>query len=332
MKKKRAIRIAIFNHKGGIGKTTLAFNISAALGRKGKKVLMVDSDPQCNLTSYLFEDNVINNLLDESDTDSGRTIWSALKPVSEGSGKLRSIHPFETSVKNVFLIPGDVKLTNYEGVLNDFWLDSLVRKNRGLIGTNALSTLIDKCEDKNKLDFVIYDTGPNIGPLNRIILLDCDYFIVPAAHDLFSIRALNTLGQTIKGWIGDWKTISSVSPDDIKMIAGTPEFLGYISMQFGSSATKSSSTNSHFRAQLEKKISTDIIKVLQAKNARMQSVSSKRLGHINDYRELVNLSQIQGVPLFDLDIKAKETKLLAEKNEAEKTFEDIAKLIIKKAK
>lgn len=65
-------RIAIFNHKGGVGKTTLTLNIAAAVASLGKQVLLVDSDPQCNLTSYLLEDRVVDNLLDQSDGPEGR--------------------------------------------------------------------------------------------------------------------------------------------------------------------------------------------------------------------------------------------------------------------
>jgi cellulose biosynthesis protein BcsQ len=51
----RPVRVAIFNHKGGVGKTTLTVNVAAALVSFGSRVLLVDSDPQCNLTAYLVE-------------------------------------------------------------------------------------------------------------------------------------------------------------------------------------------------------------------------------------------------------------------------------------
>ena len=65
LSERRGIRLSVFNHKGGVGKTTLTMNLAATLAEEGKRVLVVDSDPQCNLTSYLIEDDVVDRLLDE---------------------------------------------------------------------------------------------------------------------------------------------------------------------------------------------------------------------------------------------------------------------------
>src|SRR5438477_2883608 len=110
----RSKRIAIYNHKGGVGKTTLTVNTGAALALAGKRVLLVDSDPQCNLTSYLVEDSVVDDLLDKSDSADGGTVWSALKPVVETSGEVRQIKPVEVSTKGSFLLPGDIRLSDFE--------------------------------------------------------------------------------------------------------------------------------------------------------------------------------------------------------------------------
>src|SRR2546429_1888298 len=99
----RSTRITVYNHKGGVGKTTLTLNIAAALGALGKKVLLVDSDPQCNLTSYVVEDSVVDDLLEKSDGSGGRTIWSALKPIVEATGEPRAVDPLELSIPNVSL-------------------------------------------------------------------------------------------------------------------------------------------------------------------------------------------------------------------------------------
>src|SRR5690349_13118569 len=104
-----AKRLALFNHKGGVGKTTLTVNVARALAELDKRVLVVDSDPQCNLTSLLVEDSVVNRLLDQSDGPEGSTLWSALKPIVEATGDLKIVSPIELP-HNLFLLPGDIRL------------------------------------------------------------------------------------------------------------------------------------------------------------------------------------------------------------------------------
>ena len=67
-------KIALFNHKGGVGKTTLSINLADAFAEAGKTVLIVDADPQCNLTSFYLEEPVLEKLLgDSNDDSSGQT-------------------------------------------------------------------------------------------------------------------------------------------------------------------------------------------------------------------------------------------------------------------
>ena len=133
-------RITLFNHKGGVGKTTLTANIAFALAEMGKSVLLVDSDPQCNLTSYLLADDVVDELLNESDGAEGRTIWSALKPVVDGDRACRLVEPMR--IGHVALLPGDIRLSSFEESLNESWVGCFRRRLGALYATSSISTLV----------------------------------------------------------------------------------------------------------------------------------------------------------------------------------------------
>src|SRR5262245_23951474 len=108
--KTKPVRLALFNHKGGVGKTTLTVNLAFALASLKKVVLLVDSDPQCNLTSYLVQADVVNKWLDQSQGKNGNTVWSGVRPVVQlGKEEIVAIEPHERA-QNVFLLPGDIKL------------------------------------------------------------------------------------------------------------------------------------------------------------------------------------------------------------------------------
>ena len=155
-------------------------------------------------------------------------------PIEGNRIHLCNVNPVELSISRLFLAAGDLKLSEFEQELTTLWNECLQRRVRGFRGTNALSTLVNRlCIDLD-VDFVFYDCGPNIGPLNKVVLLDCDWFIVPAACDLFSIRALRTLGQSLSSWIKDWMTISRLAPEDLPLLKGMPKFLGYIPQRFKS--------------------------------------------------------------------------------------------------
>src|SRR5438876_10577320 len=152
----RAKRVAVFNHKGGVGKTTLTVNLAAALAEKGQRVVLLDSDPQCNLTSYLLEDDVVDKLLDNSDGENGETIWSAVKPVVEGDGSLQTVKAAKTNTNNCWVVPGDLRLSELEEELVAFWAGCVQGKIKGFKGTAVLSTLAQRVAASHNADFIFY--------------------------------------------------------------------------------------------------------------------------------------------------------------------------------
>jgi cellulose biosynthesis protein BcsQ len=319
-------RITIFNHKGGVGKTTLTVNIAAALAEMGKSVLLVDSDPQCNLTSYLLSDDVVDDLLDHSDSANGQTIWSAVKPVVDRLGEVAEISPIDAG--KLTLLPGDIRLFECEEFLAEAWTDGFKRRLGGLRATTSISDIVSNVLKIRPFDFVFYDTGPNIGPLNRVLILDSDFLIVPVACDLFSVRALSTLGETLKRWIFDARTIASLAPDGASLLPAAPRFLGYIPQRFKVYGQTMASEPAKYLRQIKKRMYENVAAVLRTVDAKLapDATVDPILGQVKDFASLVQTAQREGVSLWECSNTYTEQKAAAKV-----AFKDIATQISKAA-
>lgn len=325
----RAKRVVIYNHKGGVGKTTLAVNIAAALVESNKRVLLVDSDPQCNLTSYLIEDDVVDAMLDKSDDDDGKTLWSAVKPVRDGEGKARSIKPIPRWKTTHFaVLPGDIRLATFENELGEAWGDCFQRRPHGYSMLTAISDVVNTAATALDADFVFYDAGPNIGALNRALVLDCDFLVVPASCDLFSARALKTLGQSITSWIRDWRTVEMIAPDDVPLLSGRPRVIGYVPQRFRVYGGNVASNQARYLALIEKQLHADVVQVIRELDPELApySVSQMKLGQVQDFGTLVAASQRMGVPVWEVDAGTP-----TQRQNAKTAFEHVAARLLEKA-
>jgi cellulose biosynthesis protein BcsQ len=235
-------------------------------------------------------------MLDMSDGKNGQTIWSALKPVAEGVGPYKVITPLER-LPNVELIPGDIRLSEFEQELNGFWADCYARKTRGFRGTTALSSLVDQLVEEHDYDFVFYDAGPNIGPLNRIVLLDCDAFLVPAACDLFSIRAFKTLGRSLFNWISEWKTIVELAPDNLKILDGRPALAGLITQKFRVYGGGPARDFAQYIPRIQKHLKADLVSELIRLGSDLV-LSGHTLAQVKDFGAISADSQRIGQPMW----------------------------------
>jgi cellulose biosynthesis protein BcsQ len=321
---KKAKRLVLFNHKGGVGKTTLTVNLACALVDAGKRVLVVDTDPQCSLSSFFLEEQFLDKMLDKSETAEGNTLWSALRPVSEGTGPPGTIQAVKVR-ERLHLAVGDIRLANYENSLADCWTLCLQRNRRGYHCTAALSNVVKDLATTTNADFVFFDAGPNIGPLNRIVLLDCTHFIVPAACDLFSTRALKTLGFALSEWVSTWESARERAPDGTPLLKGKPKLLGYIPQGFRVYRGEMVESSLKVLSKLESRIVEFVWKPLQtAYDLSIEEQPSKlMLGQVKFFGTLVTDAQNQGAPIWEVS-----GGNAVAKNEAQQVFSDLAKHVI----
>ncbi len=322
---------ALFNHKGGVGKTTLAINVADAMVDLGLRVLLVDADPQCNLTSFYLSEKELDDLLGESDEVGGATIWSAIKPVVDGKGPIKEIEVYQAR-ENLLFCPGDVLLADYEEELPGAWTGSFARKERDYDVMCALSLAVRELGTRYEADVVIYDVGPNVGPLNRTILLDCDYFATPVAADLFSLRALSTVGRSLARWIRDWATVRQLAskPALDKLLTGRPVYLGYVTSTYkvssGRSATK---PHEYWEAKIAPRVKSRIVEDLRQVDPALVPHGGNKLAAIKNFQSLAPQAQAQGLAIGKLKGRVN-PGYYEQVDEAASQFRDLAKEIMKR--
>ena len=291
----------VFNNKGGVGKTTLVCNLAAFLSiRKNKKVLVVDTDPQCNATAYMFPYPQIEELY----TKPQDTIYEVISPVQKGKGYFSGELPILTSENfKVDVLIGDPRLSLTEDFLSTDWLHGRSGEYRGLQTSLVFRELLSRVGD---YDYVFFDVGPSLGALNRAVLLASEFFVVPMSSDIFSLRALENISVALKTWkdeltrgLADYKKKEA----DGFTIGNSPvewrlQFAGYVTQQYTAKTTEGKKQPVKAYETIIKKIPHAITKHLVPLNS--STLSADRIGEIQSLHSLVPLSQNSSVPIFDL--------------------------------
>lgn len=232
-KSNRAKSICFFNNKGGVGKTTLVANLAAQLALNlSQRILVIDADPQCNLTQYLLDDAHFEATYQaESPT---KTIYDVIQPLSMGKGYSSKLPIRRIDSFGVDLIAGDPRLALKEDWLAQDWRDAKAGGTRGLRTTFIFAELITRASAN--YDFIFFDMGPSLGAINRSILLSADYFVVPMSIDIFSMWAIKNIGQALSVWRKDLEhgIRMAEDPTELGEWSKGPRklgFLGYVTQQ-----------------------------------------------------------------------------------------------------
>lgn len=240
--------ISIFNNKGGVGKSTLGFHLGHALAEMGKKVLLVDLDPQCNLTICGMQEEELHKLWETEDEyiddyqnakkklnnfdkiiTEPRSIHFLLKPSEDGLNELEQIPPAVKLKKNIDLIPGRLSIHKFENKIAERWSGVYQSDNLAIRTITNIREICEKYGDANGYDFIVIDTSPSLGILNKTIISTVDGFFIPAQPDMFSLYGIRNIGNSLEQWQKEFNTIYGlISSEKRKKFPDKfVQFLGY---------------------------------------------------------------------------------------------------------
>lgn len=318
--------VSIFNNKGGVGKSTISWNLAHALGCQGKRVLLVDFDPQCNLSIAVLGEQHFNDQMPTQAQPYGRTVRSFLQRFLQSTtGEEVFLHKGPHTNQLVDLIAGDFWLNVYADSLN---VGSDLLAGTGLARYVALRKLIAKAEEVAgyNYDYVLVDLPPSFGALVRASFYSSDYYVVPCTSDNFSVYCVGLIGQMVPSFVEDWRTglqrfkqanNNFTSFDNL----GMPVFAGWVFNGFDTAAKRRSSVqlvaqvplgpremiraDQTMHDRIVEAVDEDLAEVLGTRITHYQPVANGlpanyRVGDFEDANVLIQNSLWLNVPLGEL--------------------------------
>ncbi len=310
--------ISIFNNKGGVGKTTIAWNLADSLGRKGKKVLLLDFDPQCNLSIAMLGEEKFVKQLPTKELPYGKTIRSFLQLFLQNTdGEEIYLHQGKNTSKEVDIVAGDFWLNVYADSLN---VGSDLLTGTGLSRYVIIKKIIERAKQKREIDydFVLVDLPPSFSSLVRAAFCSSDFYIVPCTSDSFNVYCLGLIGQMVPKFVKDWeiglerfRQNNPLNSDFDKL--GKPVFAGWVFNGFDTRRKKGEKEKA--MVQADKTMHDKIYEAVQNKLCQplkneistyvpVANINTQylKIGDIEDANVLIQNSLHHNAPLGKLEL------------------------------
>ncbi|WP_158510612.1 ParA family protein [Serratia rubidaea] len=315
--------ISLFNHKGGVSKTTTVFHLGWKIASTGKRVLIIDADPQCNLTGLTLGLDDYESLVRFYDSKQNTDIFNSLAPEFSLEGtnhsQMSSTSVTPTSNENLFILAGNIRFSELDTQIATAMTSSntlpVLRKFVG-----AFNRLVRKIAAEHNIDIVLVDMSPSVSSTNQCILMSSDYFIVPISPDFYCYQAIDSLSNVLPKWANEINPFKQGG--DSPLPSSNPKMLGFITQNYRIYTTASSSNPDEPEQpkQMSKAYSDWLERIKDVANRKLipalnkvsmvidddafrQSVSHDapyHLAGVQNFSGLVPVSQRLSKPIFDL--------------------------------
>lgn len=284
------------------------------LAELGHKVLLVDADPQCNLTGVVLSQGSFEDFERHYVENPQQNIKAGLHPVFDGAlAPLTAVQPLEVNGRDgLYLLPGHLALSEYEITLTlAHELSGSVHALKNVPG--AASHLMDITADAVRAEYVLIDLNPSLSSLNQNLFLSSDGFVIPNSPDYFSQMAVHSLARVLPLW-GAWLDRAVQHPAladaTYKLSPEKPKYLGCIVQNF---RLRSGNPTQGFQSQIDGLFQTiDQTLIPQLKNSQLayddahyanvlgHEHEANCLGLVPDFNTLVTQSHMGSTPVFAL--------------------------------
>jgi cellulose biosynthesis protein BcsQ len=270
-----------------------------------KRVVILDIDPQANLTAAFFEEERIEEIW-ESRTP-GTTIYQCVRPLA-GVGDIEQ-PILQNIATDLYLLPGDVGLSGYEDTLSSEWPNSMGDNNlyRPMRILSSFWQVMQMSAAKIQADIILVDIGPNLGAINRSVLIATDYVAIPLGADLFSLQGLKNLGPTLRSWknlwhkrLDNWNESSEESFfPDFQLPRGQMQPIGYLCQQHGVRLDRPVKAYDKWVKRIPKTYRESVLDEVPTTTIKQED-DPYCLATIKHYRSLIPMAQEHRKPIFKL--------------------------------
>jgi len=292
--------LTFFNNKGGVGKTSLVYHLSSMFAELGVRVLAVDLDPQANLTAAFLDENALAAIWEEDKRVS--TIFRSVKPLLD-VGDFACVD-YQTISPHLALIPGDLGLSGFEDQLSSTWTEVMDDKNktRPFRILTAFWRSAQESARRFGANLIVMDVGPNLGAINRAVLLGSNHVVVPLGADLFSLQGLRNLGPALRDWRAGWNTRrTSWTQPEFSLPSGDMIAVGYVAMRHGVRLTRPVKAYTRWLAQIPHEFRNSVMGGETGDSASMALEQDPYcLAMLKNYNSLMPLGQETRKPIFFL--------------------------------